>query len=76
MPHKLHKNRDAIRLLEQVLEAAEDGDVTDVFIVYRKSDREYGHCFAADNLGDMILQAGTALMTARIDEYRREPTKH
>lgn len=75
---KVGVNRDVVDLLTELLAAALDGQVTDIFTVYRCDDREYGASWAADNMDDMILQAGTAVMTARIERTRaqRAPIKH
>ena len=75
---KVGVNRDVVGLLTELLAASMDGDVTDLFVVYRCRDREYGRAWAADNMDDMILEAGSAVMTARIERTRaqRAPIKH
>jgi len=75
---KVGVNRDVVELLTELLGAALDGDVTDVFVVFRRSDREYGRAWAADNMDDMILEAGDAVMSTRLARFKAQqaPIKH
>jgi hypothetical protein len=60
-------------MLRNLAESADDGSVTDAFVVVRGQDGTYDYVFLCDDLAEMLYEVGTMKIRARV-EHGGKPT--
>jgi hypothetical protein len=75
VPRKRYKRkfRFVIALLEALFGQAQGGEITGVFIVYRRDNGEYDYVMESDDPDDMILEVRTSVIRAVQDNKCPEP---
>ncbi|MGY3265818.1 hypothetical protein [Lysobacter sp. HA35] len=67
---------EVVAILRDLLDAAERGTVTDVFVVYREKTGEYGSAFWTFDLDDLLVQIGTETIYIRGRVERPDDSRH
>lgn len=56
---------DTVALLREALEAAERGELQDVFLLSRDDAGEWDSSYNTDDLPDLLYELGTVILTER-----------
>lgn len=76
MPRRSQPVPEVIAILTDLLNAAEKGVITDVFVVYREGGGEYGSAFWTDDVDDLLVQIGTEQLCIRACVERADEPRH
>lgn len=67
---------EVVAILRDLLEAAERGQIADVFVIYREPGGEYGSAFWTHDFEDLLVQIGTEHLYLRGRQGRADDTRH